>query len=46
MKAQEAHRDISLYLMHRHDWIRPHQFNGGLAPSLAEKKFNVVSWIC
>jgi putative transposase len=27
--AQEAQRDISYFLMHRYNWIRPHQFNGG-----------------
>jgi putative transposase len=43
--AQEAHRDISHYLMHRYNWIRPHQFNKGLAPAQAEKKLNVVSEI-
>jgi putative transposase len=43
MTAQEAHRDISHYLMHRYNWIRPHQFNNGLAPAQAEKKLNVVS---
>ena len=45
MTAQEAHRDISHYLMHRYNWIRPHQFNNGLAPAQAEKKLNVVSGI-
>jgi len=45
MTVQEAHRDISHYLMHRYNWIRPHQFNGGLAPAQAEKKLNVVSGI-
>jgi putative transposase len=45
MTAQEAHRDISHYLVHRYNWIRPHQFNHGLAPSQAEKKLNVVSGI-
>ncbi|WDH22907.1 IS3 family transposase [Pseudomonas chlororaphis] len=45
MTTQEAHRDISHYLMHRYNWIRPHQFNGGLAPARAEKKLNVVSGI-
>ncbi|WP_152690388.1 IS3 family transposase [Pseudomonas fluorescens] len=45
MTAQEAHRDISHYLMHRYNWIRPHQFNDGLAPAQAEKKLNVVSGI-
>ncbi|MDN4547002.1 IS3 family transposase [Pseudomonas sp. C32] len=45
MTAQEANRDISYYLMHRYNWIRPHQFNNGLAPAQAEKKLNVVSGI-
>lgn len=45
MTAQEAYRDISHYLMHRYYWIRPHQFNGGLAPAQAEKKLNVLSGI-
>ncbi|VEF77778.1 ISPsy24, transposase orfB [Pseudomonas chlororaphis] len=45
MTTQEVHRDISHYLMHRYNWIRPHQFNGGLAPAQAEKKLNVVSGI-
>ncbi|MDO9625359.1 MAG: IS3 family transposase [Pseudomonas sp.] len=45
MTAQQAQRDISHFLMHRYNWIRPHQFNGGLAPAQAEKKLNVVSGI-
>ncbi len=45
MSAQEAHRDISHYLMHRYNWIRPHQFNDGLAPAVAEEKLNAVSGI-
>lgn len=45
MMVQEAHRDISHYLMHRYNRIRPHQFNDGLAPAQAEKKINVVSGI-
>ncbi|RON42537.1 transposase [Pseudomonas brassicacearum] len=45
MTVQGAHRDISYYLMHRYNWIRPHQFNSGLAPAQAEKKLNVVSGI-
>ncbi|MGY2293595.1 hypothetical protein ACW9H6_28055, partial [Pseudomonas sp. SDO528_S397] len=45
MTTREAHRDISHYLMHRYNWIRPHQFNAGLAPAQAEKKLNVVSGI-
>lgn len=43
--TQEAKRDISHFLMHRYNWIRPHQFNGGLAPAQAEEKLNVVSGI-
>ena len=38
MSVQQAQRDISHYLMHRYNWIRPHTFNGGLAPAQAEKK--------
>jgi len=45
MTAQEAHRDISHYLMHRYNWIWPHQFNDGLAPTQAEEKLNAVSRI-
>ncbi|PRD30520.1 UNVERIFIED_CONTAM: insO2 [Trichonephila clavipes] len=43
MTAQEAHRDISHYLMHRYNWIRPHQLNDGLAPAVAEEKLKTVS---
>ncbi|MCG1019983.1 integrase core domain-containing protein, partial [Mycetohabitans sp. B4] len=42
LSAQEAHRDISHYLMHRYNWIRPHQFNDALAPAVAEEKLNAV----
>jgi putative transposase len=45
MTAQEVLRHISHYLMHRCNWIRPHQLNSGLAPAQAEKKLNVVSGI-
>lgn len=38
--------DISLVLIHRYCWIRPHQFNGELAPAQAEEKLNVMSkWL-
>ncbi|QIB89172.1 IS3 family transposase [Pseudomonas aeruginosa] len=37
LTAQEAQRDISHYLMHRYNWIRPHQFNDGLPPAVAEE---------
>lgn len=31
------------YLMHRYNWIRPHQFNDGLPPAVAEEKLNSLS---
>jgi putative transposase len=43
--AQEAQRDISHFLMHRYNWIRPHQFNSRLKPARAKEKLNVVSRI-
>jgi putative transposase len=45
MTIQKAHRHISHYLMHRNNWIRPHQFNGRLAPAQAEEKLNIVPGI-
>lgn len=45
MSAGEAHRDISYYLMQRYNWIRPHQFNDGIAPAVAEEKLNAVSGV-
>lgn len=41
--AVEAGRDISYHLMQRYNQIGPYQFNGGLAPAVAEKKLNPVS---
>ncbi len=43
LTAQEAQRDISHYLMHRYNWIRPHQFNDGLPPAVAEENLNPLS---
>jgi len=43
LTALEAQRDISHYLMHRYNWIRPHQFNDGLPPAVAEEKLNPLS---
>jgi hypothetical protein len=31
--------------MQRYNWQRPHQFNGGLPPAVAEEKLNAVSGI-
>nr|WP_100550094.1 MULTISPECIES: IS3 family transposase [unclassified Pseudomonas] len=43
LTAQQAQRDISYYLMHRYNWVRPHQFNDGLPPAVAEEKLNPLS---
>ncbi len=43
--SSDAQRDISFYLMQRYNWIRPHQFNAGVAPAVAEEKLNQVSGI-
>jgi len=43
--AQDAQREISHVLMHRYNWVRPHQFNCGLAPARAAENLNVVSGI-
>ena len=43
MSGRKAQQDISHYLMHRYNWIRPHQFNKGLAPAVTEEKLNIVS---
>ncbi|MDP5857353.1 IS3 family transposase [Pseudomonas aeruginosa] len=46
LTAQEAQRDISHYLMHRYNWIRPHQFNDGLPPAVAEEKLGIrIKWL-
>lgn len=41
--AREAQQDISFYLMERYNWQRPHQYNQGWPPAVAEKKFNLLS---
>ncbi|RMM38454.1 ISPsy13, transposase OrfB [Pseudomonas coronafaciens pv. oryzae] len=43
MTAQEAQGDISHYLMHRYNRVRPHQFNDGLAPAQYEKTLTSCS---
>lgn len=42
----EAQRDLSHYLMHHYNWLRPHQYNDGAPPARAEEKLNVLSGIC
>ncbi|RPQ00349.1 IS3 family transposase [Pseudomonas aeruginosa] len=43
LTGQQAQRDIGQYLMGHYNWIRPHQFNDGLAPAKAEEKLKTVS---
>lgn len=43
--AVEAQQDISFYLMERYNWQRPHQYNQGLPPGVAEEKLNLLSGI-
>jgi len=45
MSAVLAQQDISRFLMERYSWRRPHQFNEGLPPAVAEEKLNSVSGI-
>jgi putative transposase len=45
MTASVAQQDIGRFLMERCNWRRPHQFNEGLAPGVAEEKLNSVSGI-
>lgn len=45
MSAALAQQDIGRFLMERYNWRRPHQFNEGLAPAVAEEKLNSASGI-
>jgi hypothetical protein len=45
MSAALATQDIGRYLMQQYDWRRPHRFNQGSAPAVAEEKLNAVSGI-
>jgi putative transposase len=45
MSAALAKQDIGRYLMQQYNWRRPHQFNQGSAPAVAEEKLNAVSGI-
>ncbi|WP_425313020.1 hypothetical protein [Pseudomonas putida] len=44
MKLISKQQDMGR-LMHRHNWQRPHQFNGVLAPGVVEEKLNAVPGI-
>lgn len=39
VNAEIAPKDFSHYLMHNYNWLRPHQFNDGTSPAIAEEKF-------
>jgi putative transposase len=39
----EAKKDIGYYLMDYYNWYRPHQSNGGMAPTAAEEKLILLS---
>ncbi|MBM4206036.1 MAG: DDE-type integrase/transposase/recombinase, partial [Gammaproteobacteria bacterium] len=43
VNAEIAQKDISHFLMHYYNWLRPHQFNDGISPAVAEEKLNTVS---
>ena len=43
LTKQKALKDISYYLMGYYNWIRPHSFNGGLAPAKAEIQPKLLS---
>lgn len=43
MIAALAHKDIGRFLMQCYNWQRPHEFNSGLPPAVAEEKLNAVS---
>lgn len=43
ISASEAQRDISFYLMERYNWQRPHKYNQGQPPAVAEEKLNLLS---
>jgi len=37
LSKAEAQRDIGDYLMRYYNWERPHQYNNGLPPAVAEE---------
>lgn len=42
LTGQQAQREIGQYLMGHYNWIRPLQFNDGLAPAKAEEKLKTM----
>jgi len=45
LSAAQAQQDIGRFLMQRYNWQRPHKFNGGLPPAMAEERLKPVSGI-
>lgn len=43
MQLAEAKRDLGYYLMNYYNWQRPHQYNKGLPPAVAEEKLKSLS---
>lgn len=41
--VSEAKIDLSQYLMNYYNQIRPHQFNNGISPQVAEEKLKTMS---
>ncbi len=42
-KHGELIQNNSTDLMHRYNWIKPHQFNDGLPSAVAEERLNPLS---
>ena len=42
-KMEEAAKDVSQYLMGYYNWRRPHKYNEGIPPAIAEKQTNFMS---
>lgn len=43
LSKAEAQRDIGDYLMRYYNWERPHQYNNGLPPAVAEETTKFMS---
>jgi putative transposase len=41
----DAKKDVGSYLMDYYNPQRPHTFNGGISPLVAEEKLNILSGI-
>ena len=43
ISLKEARRDISYYLMNYYNYQRPHQYNDGIPPAVAEEQTKLLS---